>query len=626
MPEGAKPEGGNRKGASKADGPKLPRVPLPVDGIQVNTCKTIGCENFGAEPLPKVSRGGVKAGESRKADGFRVDGHNTVKGWKRLRCTKCGGHTTFKSNAAIKEEFDRITRPFARQAGPACQNPECSNFGLDVASHPRLYHAHGKTRYGSPRWRCKACRRPVTLKKVGRTERLTHENLNIFRLLVLKNPIRSIIKFTQLNPKVIYDKIDIIHRQCVAFAADRERQLPEKEFPSLFISCDRQDYMVNWSNSEDKRLTQLTAIASADNISGYIFGHHVNFDPDHEQVDVRQAARECGDFRIVEPAFRRFARLWLEEEMEQAALRDPGLDFPPPPEEGGVEHLIDARSAEMAAVPDPEALERVFESSRTPKTGMQIHFEYTVHAHFRLLAKLLVGARKLRFYTDQDDTIRSAILNSFKWPVIEGRVEAFFVRIDKSLDVHSREALVQKSAKVINDTKKALDLPMATDHEIVMHLVAVELRRMAKNPAAKHWRDRWLYFPISTMHEPDKAVCHITTRSDYDLDDPDTVWWLAKLYSRASLHAIDRYFMQVRRLISLLERPISTPSNVGKVWRGYGPYNPRMVQKLLDIFRVVYNYVELDPARRRKEEPTPAMKLGLAKGYVRLDDILYFEP
>lgn len=399
MPEGAKQGGGKRK-ASKADGPKLPRVPLPVDGIQVNTCKTIGCENFGAEPLAEVTRGRVKAGESRKADGFRVDAHNTVKGWKRLRCTKCGGHTTFKSNAAIKEEFDRIARPFARQASPACQNPECSNCGLDVASHPRLYHAHGKTKSGSPRWRCKACRRPVTLKKVGRTEHTTHENLNIFRLLVLKNPIRSIIKFTQLNPKVVYDKIDIIHRQCVAFAADRERDLLEMEFPSLFISCDRQDYMVNWSNSEDKRVTQLTAIASADNISGYVFGHHVNFDPDHEQVDIRRAARECGDFKIVEPAFRRFARLWLEEEMKQAAKRDPGLDFPPPPEEGGVEHLIEARSAEMAAVPDPEALERVFESSRTPKTGMQVHFEYTVHAHFRLLARLLVGPRKLRFYTD----------------------------------------------------------------------------------------------------------------------------------------------------------------------------------------------------------------------------------
>lgn len=50
-----------------------------------------------------------------------------------------------------------------------------------------------------------------------------------------------------------------------------------------------------------------------------------------------------------------------------------------------------------------------------------------------------------------------------------------------------------------------------------------------------------------------------------------------------------------------------------------------MVQKLLDIVRVVHNHVELDPARRRKEEPTPAMKLGLAKGCVRLDDIPYFE-
>jgi hypothetical protein len=53
------------------------------------------------------------------------------------------------------------------------------------------------------------------------------------------------------------------------------------------------------------------------------------------------------------------------------------------------------------------------------------------------------------------------------------------------------------------------------------------------------------------------------------------------------------------------------------------------VQKILDIFRVHYNYVKVerprkDSAGERLPPRTPAMKLGLAKGQVRIEDILYF--
>src|SRR5512136_340377 len=68
---------------------------------------------------------------------------------------------------------------------------------------------------------------------------------------------------------------------------------------------------------------------------------------------------------------------------------------------------------------------------------------------------------------------------------------------------------------------------------------------------------------------------------------------LAWLYNKASLHAIDRFFMQVRRRLSLLERPISSSASLGRSWFGYGPYKPVVVGKLLHIFRVFYNFVEV---------------------------------
>jgi len=83
------------------------------------------------------------------------------------------------------------------------------------------------------------------------------------------------------------------------------------------------------------------------------------------------------------------------------------------------------------------------------------------------------------------------------------------------------------------------------------------------------------------------ALSYLTDIQGYDEDH------LAWLYNKASLHAIDRFFMQVRRRLSLLERPISSSASLGCRWFGYGPYKPVMVGKLLDIFRVFYNFVEV---------------------------------
>ncbi len=128
-----------------------------------------------------------------------------------------------------------------------------------------------------------------------------------------------------------------------------------------------------------------------------------------------------------------------------------------------------------------------------------------------------------------------------------------------------------------------------------------------------HWKDRWLTHPFPSMGEPEKAVCYLTDYNDYDDDH------LAWLYNKASLRAIDAFFMQIRRRLSLLERPITTASNAHRVWHGYSAYNPRSIVKLLEMFRVFYNYVLVG-----RDKQTPAMRLGLAKGRVSLEDIVYF--
>jgi hypothetical protein len=115
------------------------------------------------------------------------------------------------------------------------------------------------------------------------------------------------------------------------------------------------------------------------------------------------------------------------------------------------------------------------------------------------------------------------------------------------------------------------------------------------------------------MSEPAKKLCWLTDMGTY------TDGHAARLYLRGSLHAIDRFFMQTRRLLSLAERSIVTASSDRRVWYGYSAYKPENLAKALEIFRVYYNYCKVGEDRK-----TPAMRLGLAKGKVKPEDILYF--
>jgi hypothetical protein len=301
----------------------------------------------------------------------------------------------------------------------------------------------------------------------------------------------------------------------------------------------------------------------------------------------------------------------MEPDFDEAVRHDPGEHVPPPAMTSDILELVNASYAETDAIPDPEAKERVSADRQLPASGMQTHFEYTVHAHFRLLHRLLGGAGKVRFFFDLDDTIRAACLSAFKSEIREGKADAFFVRIDKDLTVDERLKLVRQSKDQFNQLRASLNRPELDDWKIRVMLMAEKLRAMPKKHGGR--REPWIKFPEHTMGEPKKAICYLTDRSDYGLAR------MAIIHSRASLHSIDRYFMQLRRLLSLLERPISTPSNAGRVWRGYSPYRPERIQQLLDIYRVYYNYVA-----KGKDKKTPAMRIGMAKGRIRIEDILYF--
>ena len=75
-------------------------------------------------------------------------------------------------------------------------------------------------------------------------------------------PIRRIAKVTGVNVSTLYGKIDFLQKQCLAFAASHEKVLRDLHTPRLYISVDRQEYVVNWSADSDRRNIRIRAVGS----------------------------------------------------------------------------------------------------------------------------------------------------------------------------------------------------------------------------------------------------------------------------------------------------------------------------------------------------------------------------
>lgn len=418
--------------------------------------------------------------------------------------------------------------------------------------------------------------------------------------------MRRICEVADIGPEGLYGKIDFLHRQSLAFAAHREAHLlAGMPVSRLYLATDRQDYVVNWNRQEDRRNVVLHAVGTADNATGYVFGMHLNYDPVLDAEVVERQAAAAGDYQAKVP-FRRFARCWLKGDYVAALKSSPaarrkraGSDL---------NGDIDATYAEAFGREDIEVSEVLDVGRRLPTKGMQIHSEYTLYGHFFYLKRLFGGVGKLRFFMDQDSGMRAACLAAFQSEIKARQADAFYVRIAKETTVTEKRKAIAASRTIFEAACQASPGLSASEVETLL----IKARIAQRVPHGK-WHDKWLAHPFPSMSEPEKAVCYLTDYGDYDPDH------LARLYGKASLHGIDRFFMQVRRRLSILERPIATSSANYRTWYGYSAYNPATIVNLLGIFRVFYNYCIAGQDRK-----TPAMRVGLAKGKVALEDVIYF--
>ena len=580
-----------------------PRVPVAYADVNVNFCKNPSCPNFGI-PVEMESKRGRGANN-------RYTVVASGKGLPDARCNTCNEQFPLKSNQGIFEEAWRLTKETFPE--PSCPEVDCENHRRGISTEG-AYYAFGTTKSGSKRYRCRAegCGKTFSVKPddfdpTARRKLDKDPTLAIFKQLVNKMPLRRIREVEMISGKVLYDRIDFIYRQALAFLAHYEGRLPEMSIRRLAVGVDRQEYACNWKKRETKANVILHAVAATDNFTGYCFGMHTNFDHEIDPDWVETVAKRTGDGALPAP-HRKFARLWLRQDFARAAAesvrKKSGWTLT---DDISCQYQYAEKKANV------ESSEFIDNDKDLPKSGVLVHSEYTLYGAFMRFERLFAKAEKVRFYLDQDSGMRAACLAAFERRIKDREVDAFYVRIEKELTVDAKRRLIAASKKLF---KEYAERHPEMDDDEVKTLMLMEQIRAAREIGK--WKDRWVAHPLPTMSEPDKASCMLTDLGDYELEH------LAKLHRRVSLHQTDSFFNRIRRHCTMLERPVISAS-VGRSYYAYSAYRPEHIQKLLTILRACHNFVWTPPDLKKSEKKTtPAMRLQLADRVMTYEDILNF--
>jgi transposase-like protein len=586
-------EAGAAKAPSSAS--LAPRVPLAVDGIQHNFCKNNQCPQFGVIPSDRPNKRGVLGTYSF------VSG---AKNYPLLKCNACSESPPLKSNLGISQEIKRLSAYLTPKV-IACTNEACDNHTVPLGTK-KAYRSFGMSKAGAKRYQCAKCHKTFSVPKPTQYQHDTHHNQMIFKMLVNKVPLRRIVAMLDINWEVLYNRIDFIHRQCLAFAAARESKLKDMPIKRLYLAIDRQEHQVNWTERKDKRNVILSCIASADNTTGYVFGIHPNFDATVVRETVEADALDRGDIALP-PPHRKYAHLWLADDYAVSASKSARK----PKKCGTLEKQIADTYEESASREDVDVFDNKTNEQKLPDYGVQTHAEYTMAAHFHFLKRLMGKVDKWRFFMDQESGIRSAFFGAFITEIKAHDAEGFYVTIAKDLSVDEKRALINQSNLEFKHFMG--QHPCLTENEAKLHILKQRIANMSK---IGKWKDRWVKHPVPNMGEAEKSMCWLTPHAEFD---EDHVAWM---YNKASLHSVDAFFEKIRRRIAMFERPVHSASADGRTWSGYAAYNPGQAVKMLEIFRVVHNYIDM--RKTKGVLTTPAMRLRLAQAPIDYGDVIYF--
>ncbi len=588
--------------------------PLNKQTIQVNHCRMPDCDNYG---VPAKTEN-IKPGPNENGDKYYTVASTNRGRVPSIKCKCCGENPTIKSNQAIVSEIDRLSKHLKNPDDVCCPDESCDNHNKSVCDYPKLYTKRGyRHDNNNPIRQCKDCKTKFTIDinpSVFIRPHNQHLLADVYSRVINKSAVRRTLKGVGSNSKsVYYSAITFIEKQCNHLSGNIEQRMRSGDITlpkSLSLATDIQEYRLNWTDRLDKRNPVFSAIGTVDNDSKYLFAMDVNYDAEVDTFKINQQSAINGDLSRAE-AFRQHAQYWLvgdEYKSGRANSRKIGLE-----KSNDIIQQIQEAYSQAQSREDIEDKEmwKMNPELHNPKInkGMQVHIPYTAYAHFFIVQNLFKGAgvENIQYSMDCESMFRASFLCAFKDEISQGKAHGFYIKHQKYLTVDERKYKVNQARKTLTQFKATLaehHKPFAK--QLLMHQNINNMQDYGK------WSDKWAVHPSPTMNEPDKMVCCLTPTKQLSATDK------SKLYLNTSIAAIDNIFQLTRRQLNALERPIGTSSGYNTVWNGYAPYNPKMVQKYLNIFRTTHNY-----CNQGQDKQTPAMRLGLTDRPMTYDDVLW---
>ena len=253
--------------------------------------------------------------------------------------------------------------------------------------------------------------------------------------------------------------------------------------------------------------------------------------------------------------------------------------------------------------------------------GFHVNSTYTTYAHHWLINNLL-NVDKLFIVTDEDTALLTSLLRIHKEGISKNDTHIFTCKVDKELDkneaykqylTHKENIKLWQEANNLKDGlgKSAIDLLAHTIFNNDIYITQTINEKdyvVGTNDSIPH--------PFPYKDEGNRYINCVTDLSNLNCYE------LAEIMYRIDLRSINTFFNQIRRKVSILERPLSGGRGEGKSYI-YANFNPKYAQYMITILRTYLNFCETH--KYKGEEVTPAMRLGIAKKKYKIEDILYFK-
>ena len=257
--------------------------------------------------------------------------------------------------------------------------------------------------------------------------------------------------------------------------------------------------------------------------------------------------------------------------------------------------------------------------------GLHVNSTYTTVAHYWLI-KQLVKSSQWRMVSDKDNSIMTAFYRVFAKEIKRSDAHHFLLLTER--DKSKKEALEEfEYAK-----RDLLDWGIHNNHETrnIVKLAKLQLTEYLKTHlfhkttvtssgySYREWANSPIEHPLASKDKGFQTVDCTTDLSSYEPKD------VAELLMNVNDNAISSFMQQIRRRLSILERPIMSARKDGKSYI-YANFNPKYAQMAITILRTYYNFC-LTYSTKEYEgiiSKTPAQRIGITDKVFTWNDIIY---